>query len=93
MAHAPLIPGATPTLKRPQARASRNNVRCTVPIWRFAADPDAALNLVLSHEADLLETAIGECERFYPAFQFALWGGKKPHEAMEAAMLETVGEA
>ncbi len=28
-------------------------------IWRFASDPDAALNLVLSHEADLLETAIG----------------------------------
>jgi peptide/nickel transport system substrate-binding protein len=26
-------------------------------VWRFAADPDAALNLVLSHEADLLETA------------------------------------
>jgi peptide/nickel transport system substrate-binding protein len=28
-------------------------------VWRFTADPDAALNLVLSHEADLLETAIG----------------------------------
>jgi peptide/nickel transport system substrate-binding protein len=28
-------------------------------IWRFTGDPDAALNLVLSHEADLLETAIG----------------------------------
>jgi peptide/nickel transport system substrate-binding protein len=26
-------------------------------VWRFAADPDAALNLVLSHEADVLETA------------------------------------
>jgi peptide/nickel transport system substrate-binding protein len=26
-------------------------------IWRFAADPDAALNLILSHEADLMETA------------------------------------
>jgi peptide/nickel transport system substrate-binding protein len=25
-------------------------------IWRFAADPDAALNLILSHEADLMET-------------------------------------
>jgi peptide/nickel transport system substrate-binding protein len=25
-------------------------------IWRFTADPDAALNLVLSHEADVLET-------------------------------------
>jgi peptide/nickel transport system substrate-binding protein len=31
-------------------------------IWRFAPDPDAALNLVLSHEADLLETA-GSAER------------------------------
>jgi peptide/nickel transport system substrate-binding protein len=25
-------------------------------IWRFASDPDAALNLLLSHEADLMET-------------------------------------
>ncbi len=24
-------------------------------VWRFAADPDAAVNLVLSHEADLME--------------------------------------
>lgn len=28
-------------------------------VWRFTSDPDAALNLVLSHEADLLETAVG----------------------------------
>jgi peptide/nickel transport system substrate-binding protein len=28
-------------------------------IWRFATDPDAALNLVLSHEADLLESVGG----------------------------------
>ncbi len=31
-------------------------------IWRFTADPDAALNLVLSHEADLLET-VGSADR------------------------------
>ena len=31
-------------------------------LWRFAADPDAALNLVLSHEADLME-AVGAPER------------------------------
>jgi len=31
-------------------------------IWRFTADPDAALNLMMSHEADLLETA-GSPER------------------------------
>jgi len=42
---------------------------------------------------DLVEIALSECERFYPAFQFAIWGGKSPREAIQAAMLETVGEA
>lgn len=42
---------------------------------------------------DLMEAAINECERFYPAFQFLLWGGKKPQEAVEAALLDTVGTA
>ena len=31
-------------------------------VWRFASDPDAALNLALGHEADLMETA-GSPER------------------------------
>ncbi len=31
-------------------------------VWRFAPDPDAALNAVLSHEADLMET-VGSPER------------------------------
>jgi hypothetical protein len=42
---------------------------------------------------DMIDIAITECERFYPAFQFVLWGGKTPAEALEAAMLECVGEA
>ena len=42
---------------------------------------------------NLIEIAITECERFFPAFQFVLWGGKSPAEAMEAALFETVGEA
>lgn len=42
---------------------------------------------------DLVEIAIGECERFYPAFQFTIWGGKTAGQAIEAALLETVGEA
>lgn len=42
---------------------------------------------------DLVDIALSECERFYPAFQFVLWGGKAPKEAMAAAMLETMGEA
>lgn len=41
------------------ASADRAGAGLRRVIWRFTPDPDAALNLVLSHEADLLETAIG----------------------------------
>ncbi|NTU76523.1 MAG: hypothetical protein HGA90_01700 [Alphaproteobacteria bacterium] len=42
---------------------------------------------------DLVEIALTECERFYPAFQFVIWGGKRPGEAMAAAMIDTAGQA
>ena len=42
---------------------------------------------------DLVDIAITECERFFPAFQFVLWGGKTPQDALDAAMLECAGEA
>lgn len=42
---------------------------------------------------DLLDIAIQECERFYPAFQSAVWGGKSPAEALEIALFETIAEA
>ena len=42
---------------------------------------------------DLIQNALMECERFYPAFQYVLWGGKEPGEALAVAMIETVGEA
>lgn len=46
-----------------------------------------------NHLATIVETALSECERFYPVFQFVLWANKTPQEAMDAAMLETMGEA
>lgn len=42
---------------------------------------------------DLVDIALAECDRFYPAFQFVIWGGKTASEAVAAAMVETVGEA
>jgi len=42
---------------------------------------------------DLVDIALSECERFYPAFQFVIWGGKSADEAIAAALLDTVGEA
>lgn len=38
-------------------------------------------------------SAIAEVNRYFPVFQFVIWGGKSPAEAIEAAMLETVGNA
>ena len=42
---------------------------------------------------DLVDIALSECERFYPAFQLVIWGGKPPEEAMATAMIEPIGEA
>ena len=40
-----------------------------------------------------VESAVAECDRFYPAFQFVLWGDKRPKEALEAALVDAAGEA
>ena len=40
-----------------------------------------------------VESAIEECDRFYPVFQFILWGDKTPAEALAAAMVDAAGEA
>jgi hypothetical protein len=42
---------------------------------------------------DLVDIALSECERFYPAFQLVIWGGKSAEEAMVAAIIEPIGEA
>ena len=40
-----------------------------------------------------IEAAVSECDRFYPAFQFVLWGDKSPSEALDAALVDAAGEA
>lgn len=41
----------------------------------------------------LLANAVKACERYYQAFQFVLWAGKNPREALDTALFETCGEA
>jgi peptide/nickel transport system substrate-binding protein len=50
------------TLAADTARSGRDAPRLRRVVWRFTADPDAALNLILGHEADLMET-VGTEER------------------------------
>jgi hypothetical protein len=40
-----------------------------------------------------LEAAIDECDRFYPAFQFIVWGDKSPADALASALVDAAGEA
>jgi hypothetical protein len=65
-----------------------------VLLYRHAALVDGEEGtLSLSAAEIIVDSAIDECERFYPVFQFVLWGGKNPREALAAAMTETHGEA
>lgn len=41
----------------------------------------------------VVEAALEECDRFYPVFQFILWGDKSPAEALAAALVDAAGEA
>jgi hypothetical protein len=41
----------------------------------------------------VLGIALDACERHYQAFQFVLWAGKSPREALESIMFETSGQA
>jgi len=42
---------------------------------------------------DLLDLAVEECERLYPAYQSVVWGGKSPEDAIEIALFDTIAEA
>jgi len=52
---------------------------------------DGLLSLVQAQTA--VEVAVEECDRFYPAFQFILWGDKTPEEALASALVDAAGEA
>jgi hypothetical protein len=62
-------------------------------LFRHATLLDEENGLTLPMAETLIQNAIDECERFYPVFQFVLWGGKSPAEAIAAALIETRGEA
>ncbi len=64
-----------------------------VPMFRHAVLLRGLGGASMEQIEDLVDIAVSECERFYPAFQFVIWGGKSANDAISAAMLDTVGEA
>jgi hypothetical protein len=49
--------------------------------------------LSIDQAQTIIDVAIDECERFYPVFQFIIWGDKSPEDAIASALIETHGEA
>ncbi len=41
----------------------------------------------------MIHAALMSAERFYPAVQLAIWGGKDPATAMQVAIAEAYGRA
>ena len=64
-----------------------------LPMFRHAIPLRGTEGLKPEQLNDLVEVAISESERFYPAFQYVVWAGKSPADALTASILETVGEA
>ena len=64
-----------------------------VPMFRHTSLLRGGVSLSPEQVEDLVDLAVTECERFYPAFQFVIWGGKSAAEAVASSLLDTVGEA
>jgi hypothetical protein len=47
----------------------------------------------MAQTASMIDAAMEAADRFYPAFDFLINGGKTPEEAMAACMFETMGSA
>lgn len=64
-----------------------------LPMYRHALPLRGTGGPSLGQMEDMVDTAINECERFYPAFQHTIWGGKSPTESIAVSMVDTAGEA
>ena len=64
-----------------------------VPMFRHTLLLRGAGPASVEQLEDLVDISVSESDRYYPAFQFVIWGGKTPKEALDAALIEVVGEA
>ena len=63
------------------------------PTWRHALLLRGTLGVEDPQISDLVSLGVGECERFYPAFQQVIWADQEPEEALAAALIEPRGTA
>lgn len=62
-------------------------------MFRYALPLPEGERPTLAQAAAMIDAALEAADRFYPAFDFLIKGGKTPKEAMTACLFETVGQA
>ena len=63
------------------------------PTWRHALLLRGTHGVEEPQIVDLVTVGVGECERFYPAFQQVIGAGLSPDDALAAALMEPRGSA
>lgn len=64
-----------------------------MPMFRHTIPLRGAPHVSVEQLEDVVDTAVVECDHFYPALQMVVWSGQEPVTALRTAMMETVGEA
>ena len=62
-------------------------------VFRHAMALPTGERPTLAQAASMIDAAVEAADRFYPAFDFLINGGKTPEDAISACMFETVGQA
>ena len=62
-------------------------------VFRHAMALPTGERPTLAQAASMIDAAVEAADRFYPAFDFLINGGKNPEDAIAACMFETVGQA
>ncbi|MEM8555359.1 MAG: YbjN domain-containing protein [Pseudomonadota bacterium] len=62
-------------------------------VFRYGLILAGGQQAVAEQIATMIESAVCGCERFYPAFQLAIWGDTSVDNAMQVAIAEAYGRA
>lgn len=62
-------------------------------VYRYSLNLAGGAQASSAQVGDMVRGAVAAAERFYPAFQLAVWGGETPEKAMGVAMTEAYGRA
>lgn len=63
------------------------------PTWRLTVPVRGMGTITREMIEDIIDSALDECDKTYPAFQLYLFGKHSPEEAVNSVMFETTGMA